>query len=318
MSPIIQLYSNFCDCYDPAPIPGANYIWTRLSYDTIFQRDDQLGLLNRIGVPTVKWGLLSADTFAEVLKLNQQYRLVVYYDPSAHGGLGKGLVDQGGLKALKPGLDQGGILIYSVFIETTSSPLLHSQSYRYLRVGDQDPILLHYQNESDWRAHQASYRNVKIIERNEIGSEILTMIELLKDPVLMRFPLVAIDFLVDSDGGIHAIEIDTAPVLAGLGLSDPWASISRLVTTNLDTMLEFLVKAVTLPPAVYENPHWELTASNQLVHIPYGTYLKRVSDGSTWIHDYNSGSPKDSFLAAGSNKFTSAQTFFESNPYKLL
>jgi hypothetical protein len=318
MTPIIQLYSNFQDCYDPVPTPGADYIWTRLSYDTIFQRDDQLGLLDRIGVPTVKWGVLSSDTFAEVLKLNQQHRLVVYYDPSAHGGLGKGLVDKGGLSALKPGLDRGGILIYSVFIETTNSPLLHSQSYRYLRVGDKDPILVRYQNDSDWRAHQASYRNVKIIERNDIEPEILTMIELLKDPILMRFPLVAVDFLLDSSGGLHAIEIDTAPVIRGLSLDDPWVSISRFIATNLDTMLEFLVKAVGLPSFIREDSNWELSSPSQLIHVPYGTFLKQADDESIWIHEYNPTSPKDSFLAAGSNKFTSAQTFFENNHYKLL
>lgn len=311
----LWINTNFIDSYDPiSSADSCDYQWNRLNYDTVLDRQAQFELLNDVGIETVDWGLLSSDSVVSVF---DGKKLVAYYYPSEHQGLGKGMLRSEELNKVVKKIRSGTKLLYSVFMETSKDPLRLSISYRYVKVGKRLHWWIRYENDGDWRAHSTNHQQAVVLPPDgveKIFSDLSSKIESVE--IFNRFPLLAIDFVPTQEGQLKAIEIDLSPVL---GRETPqlaegflFDQISAHCAEHIDSMLDFSVKALKLgAPLTLEDA--VLKDKTQLVHLPYGTRLRCLESGKIWTHRFNANSPRDSFLKDGSTEFTAADVFFQSH-----
>jgi hypothetical protein len=142
------------------------------------------------------------------VKFNMQrmptdHKMVVYNDVYAHRGMGKELIEY---------RDAGRYLYKtaSLYIPGWGE---YPRSYRYLRVGNLEPITLQYTSYSDdWRSNVGDV-DIEIIP-NTLNIDIENT----------ESPLMAIDFVKDREDNLFAVDYNTSPGLRWTGIEDIYSA----------------------------------------------------------------------------------------------
>lgn len=195
----VKLKSDFRDFYDHAFDLKADRVFTRLAKTTV-RKDIDLQYAQHQGIPTIVPIPISSSRLIS-------YPIVLHTDITSHRGESKQLVFNA--------IDVMSIINKTRCQEAFYTPFVGSpgKSYRTLWIGNRYRCQLFYESFDDWRSN--------------VGNVEITILDFEEgdwsDDIRKHFsecPLLAFDFVEDSRGVRHLIDINAAPGLSGTGIED--------------------------------------------------------------------------------------------------
>jgi hypothetical protein len=201
------LKSNFRDIYDhwfsSEQDASANYIFKRNTYSGP-TREDMFSWMSFMNLSVPKTG-----TFESLMKESSNFYFVVYLDQISHQGEGKFLLSR---KEFFLGEK------YTSFFasEYIGLPNGKPRSFRYLSFGER-VFWLSYTSNDFWRSNCGDDIQIEMLDSSEPRfQEIQKKIQ----EKNKHIPLLAIDFVEDSEGKLFGIDLNIAPQIGGTGIEN--------------------------------------------------------------------------------------------------
>lgn len=201
------LKSNFRDIYDhwfcSDQDSKGNYIFRRNTYSGP-SREEMFSWMSFMNLSVPKTGILES-----LMKDSNKSYFVVYLDQRTHQGEGKFLISGSEPKLYKK---------YMPFFasEYIGLPDRKPKSFRYLSFGEK-VFWLSYKSNDIWRSNCGDDIKIEILDSfEERFKEIQKKIQ----EKNKHIPLLAIDFVEDSEGKLFGIDLNISPQIGGTGIEN--------------------------------------------------------------------------------------------------